>query len=62
MSWSVNIDQVKPSIFNQDPNLGFLKAFENYFNDQAKFSSKSMGLEMMQHLYADQVSCPTTFL
>jgi len=44
-------------IFDQDPNLDFLKAFEDYFHDRAEFSSKSMGLDMMKqlYLYDDQV-------
>ena len=51
-------------IFGQDPDLDFLKAFEDYFNNRAGFSSDSMGLEMMKSLYADQVcgsNSKTTF-
>jgi hypothetical protein len=35
-------------IFDQDPDLNFLKAFEDYFHDRAEFSSESMGLDMMK--------------
>ena len=42
-------------IFNKDPDLNFLKAFEGYFNNQAEFSNETMALDMMKQLYDDQV-------
>jgi hypothetical protein len=42
-------------IFNQQPDLDFLKAFEDYFSDTANFSSQSMALDMMKKLYDDRV-------
>ena len=47
--------QVFPCIFDQDVDLNFLKAFENYFHDRAGFTSQSMGLDMMKQLYDDLV-------
>ena len=54
-------------IFNQQPDLNFLKAFKDYFSDTANFSSQSMALDMMKKLYDDWVcgvclwefKCPT---
>ena len=42
-------------IFDQQPDLNFLKAFEDYMNDTGDFSSQIMGLDMMKKLYDERV-------
>ena len=42
-------------IFDQQPDLEFLKAFEDYMNDTGDFSSQIMGLDMMKKLYGERV-------
>ena len=42
-------------IFDQQPDLEFLKAFEDYMNDTGDFSSQIMGLDMMKKLYDERV-------
>ena len=42
-------------IFDQQPDLNFLKAFKDYMNDTGDFSSQIMGLDMMKKLYDEQV-------
>ena len=47
--------QLLTRIFDQQPDLEFLKAFEDYMNDTSDFSSQTMGLDMMKKLYDEQV-------
>ena len=42
-------------IFDQQPDLEFLKAFKDYMNDTGDFSSQIMGLDMMKKLYDERV-------
>ena len=42
-------------IFNQQPDLDFLKAFKDYFSNTANFSSQNMALDMIKKLYDGQV-------
>ena len=42
-------------IFDQQPDLDFLKAFEDYMNDTGDFSSQIMGLDIMKKLYDEWV-------
>jgi hypothetical protein len=43
-------------IFYRQPDLQFLKAFEDYFSDTGDFSRRSMELDMMKGLYESRVS------
>jgi hypothetical protein len=49
-------------IFDQQPNLQFLKAFEDYFNNTDDFSCRSMELDMMKSLYESWVSDTQSYL
>jgi hypothetical protein len=43
-------------IYNKNPNLDFLKAFEDYFDNRNEFSSARMELDMMKSMYESRVS------
>jgi hypothetical protein len=43
-------------IFSKDPDLDFLKAFEDYFESREEFSPQRMQLDMMKGMYESRVS------
>ena len=43
-------------IYNENPNLDFLKAFEDYFDNRNEFLSARMELDMMKSMYESHIS------